>query len=406
MPCNKVFGSRAALAQHEEAKHPMQSTDHAEINGGNEGAAAEEESVRDPVEKPGEKSAEKLVANLPPPTFKCSDCEEAFYFDAALQEHQDLFAHGPFATREKKPETVTGPPAPRFKCENCDEAFHSGAMLREHEKKVRHGLSTEPKEEPVEKPVAGPPPPKFKCQVCGEAFYFAVMLTEHEKKLGHVSPVTSKKPVEKRAVGPPPPTMKCEDCNEAFYYQALLVEHYEKAGHGRWKATKKKVGEPVPPPQHKCEECNEAFYYIGKLYDHQERLGHGKRAAEKSKSVEKPTAEDKAERASVSVCKCTDCGRLYRDLDRFLDHMDHNHGRHPNPPQRCLTKVAPEEADAPVKKVMAGFRSKPCNEPFRNQHLLAVHWETRHKDAWFALFDQDNISDESLSYSDFQNFDN
>ncbi|KAF5541064.1 zinc finger domain-containing protein [Fusarium mexicanum] len=359
MPCNKVFGSRAALAQHEEAKHPMQSTDHAEINGGNEGAAAEEESVKDPLEKPGKKPAEKLVADLPPPTFKCSDCEEAFYFDAALQEHQDLFAHGPFATREKKPETVTRPP-----------------------------------------------PPKFKCQLCGEAFYFAVMLTEHEKKLGHVSPVISKKPIETGASGPPPPTMKCEDCNEAFYYQAMLVEHHEKAGHGRWKGTKKKVGEPVPPPQHMCEECNEAFYYIGKLYDHQERLGHGKRAAEKSKSVEKPTAEDKAERASVSVYKCTDCGRLYRDLDRFLDHMDHNHGRHPKPPQRCLTKVAPEEADAPVKKVTSGFRCKPCNEPFRNQHLLVVHWETRHKDAWFALFDQDNISDESLSYSDFQNFDN
>ncbi|KAF5628798.1 zinc finger domain protein [Fusarium sp. NRRL 52700] len=245
---------------------------------------SDEEPVAEPVKKPGESCTEKLHAELPPPPFKCSECDEAFHFTAALQEHQDLFAHGPMATREKKPETMTGPPAPRSKCENCDEAFHFAAMLLEHEKKVGHSPFPVPKTEPVDKPanesVAGPPPPRFKCRVCGEAFYFAVMRKEHERKARHVSP------------------------------------HHEKAGHGRWNRTKSKAGEPVRPPQHKCEECNEAFYYIDKLYDHQEKLGHGKWAAEKSKSVEKPTTEDKAERAIV-LDNISEESLSYSDFQNF-----------------------------------------------------------------------------------------
>ncbi|KAF4498909.1 metalloregulatory (zinc-responsiveness transcriptional activator) [Fusarium agapanthi] len=327
---------------------------------------SDREPVAEPIEKPGENCTEKLDAELPPPPFKCSDCDEAFYFTATLQEHQYMFAHGPMATRENEPEPVTGPPATRFNCRDCDEAFHFAAMLLEHEKKVGHGPFTLSKKEPVEKPadesIAGPPPPRFKCQVCGEAFYFAVVLNEHERKVGHVSPATSKKPVETTAAGPPPPKIKCEHCDEAFYYVAMLLEHQEKLSHGTW-------------------------------------------AAEKNKPIEKPTTEDNAKNASVLVFKCTACGRLYRNVNRFLGHMDHNHGRHPTNPHRCLTKVAPEEADAPFTKITSGFRCNPCNEPFRNQHLLANHWEERHENAWLALFDQGNISDESLSYSDFQKFD-
>ncbi|KAF5604868.1 zinc finger domain-containing protein [Fusarium pseudocircinatum] len=216
---------------------------------------SDKESVPDLVENTGETSAEKLAAELPPAPFKCQDCDEAFYYTAALGEHQEMFAHGPMAIREKKPEPAAGPSAPEFK----------------------------------------------------------------------------------------------------------------KGRSWQWAAEKNKAVE---------------------------------------KPAEKPTIEDKAGNASVSVYKCTDCGRLYRDVNLFQVHLGQNHGRHPTYYNRYLTKVTPEETDAPVKKVTSGFRCRPCNEPFRNQHLLVVHWETKHKDAWFALFDQDNISDESLSYSDFQNFDN
>ncbi|CVK84818.1 uncharacterized protein FMAN_01745 [Fusarium mangiferae] len=312
IPCNRGFRSRAALVQHEDAKHPMEKTERAEVRGGNKEIAAEEEHSKkekqvptgppaprgkcdfcrstfdhfdlleqhvirhnlwsddgpvtirkcdfcpktfysdeeleehirttyrfpspdewedtdgetdeenceksnedsneenereqEPVEKPGQNSAERQVAALPPPPFKCSDCDEAFYFNAALAEHQDTFAHGPMATGEKKPESVAGRPAPQFKCIECDEVFFFVAMRLEHEKKTRHGPSTEskkgpvekPVEVPAEKPVAGPPPPPFKCEDCSEAFYFVAMLTKHEKKLGH-GPCRGlkKKPVEK-----------------------------------------------------------------------------------------------------------------------------------------------------------------------------------------------------------------
>ncbi|KAF5571535.1 hypothetical protein FPHYL_281 [Fusarium phyllophilum] len=225
---------------------------------------------------------------------------------------------------------------------------------------------------------------------------------------------TGENSAEKLAAELPPAPLKCQHCDEAFYYVAVLLEHQEKVGHGQWKGTKDKAGEPVPPLQHKCEDCNTAFCYIDKLDGHQEKLGHGSWAAEKNepvnrpveKPVEKRTIEDKAENASISVLKFPDCGRLYRDVKPFLDHMDDNHGRLPWYPNKHLTKVTPEKADAPFKKVTSGFRCMPCNEPFRNQYLLAKHWETVHKDSWWALFDQDNMSDESLSYSDFQNFDN
>ncbi|KAG5787415.1 hypothetical protein H9Q69_013522 [Fusarium xylarioides] len=231
---------------------------------------SDKESVPDLVEHTGENSAEKLAAKLPPAPFKCQDCDETFYYTAALEEHQEMFAHGPMAIREKTPEPVKGPPPPHIQCRDCDEAFYFQAMLREHEEKIRHGPFMDPKKKPVEK----------------------------------------------------------------------------------------------------------------------------------------PTIEDKAKNASISVFKCPDCGRLYRNVKPFLDHMDDNHGRLPWYPNKHLTKVTPEKADAPFKKVTSGFRCMPCNEPFRNQDLLTKHWETVHKDSWWALFDQDNMSDESLSYSDLQNFDN
>lgn len=383
IPCNRVFRSRAALVQHEDAKHPMETTEGAGIHGGNKEVAAEEEYSKkekqvpagppaprwkcdfcrstfdhfdlleqhvirhnlwsddgpvtihkcdfcpktfysdeeleehirttyrfpspdewedtdgesdeenceesnevsneekerkqEPVEKPGENSAEKQVAALPPPQFKCRDCDEAFYFNAALAEHQDTFAHGPMATREKKPESDAGRPAPQFKCIECDEVFYFGAMRLEHEKKTGHGPSTESKEGPAEKPV--------------------------------------EVPAEKPVAGPPPPPFKCEDCSEAFYFVAMLTEHERKLGHGPCRGLKKK---PVEKP------------------------------------AEKPTTE----------------------------------------------------ADAPIKKVISGYRCRPCDKSFRNQHLLVKHWEKAHEDTWLSLFDQDNISEESLSYSDFQNFDN
>ncbi|KAG9508113.1 hypothetical protein J7337_001674 [Fusarium musae] len=242
-----------------------------ESNEGNE--ESDKESVPDLVETTGKTSGEKLAAELPPPPFKCQDCDEAFYYTAALGEHQEMFAHGPMATREKKPEPVAEPPAHEFKCRDCDEAFHHFIMLLEHQEKAGHGPLMKSVEKPVEKP------------------------------------------------------------------------------------------------------------------------------------AEKPTIEDKAGDASVSVYKCTDCGWLYREVNSFQTHLAWNHGRRSTYPNKHLTKVSPQEADAPAKKVTSGFRCKPCNEPFRNQYLLATHWRKTHEDAWWALFDKYNISDESISYSDFQNFD-
>ncbi|KAF5646597.1 hypothetical protein F25303_5408 [Fusarium sp. NRRL 25303] len=207
-------------------------------------------------------------------------------------------------------------------------------------------------------------------------------------------------------------SFRCQNCDEAFYYTAALGEHQEMFAHGPM-AIREKKPEPVeepPAPEIKCRDCDKAFCHFTMLLEHQQKAGHGSWAAEKNKAVEKPVEkpaiEDKVGNASISVFKCTDCGGLYCDVTPFLDHMGHNHARHPKLPNRYLTKVAPKEADAPFKKITSGFRCKPCNEPFRNQHLLVVHWEKRHEDAWDALFDQDNISDASLSYSDFQNFDN
>ncbi|KAF5720478.1 hypothetical protein FMUND_4300 [Fusarium mundagurra] len=243
---------------------------------------SDKESVPDLVENTGENSTERLAAELPPAPFKCQDCDETFYYTAALGEHQEMFAHGPMAIREKKPEPAAGPSTPEFKCRDCDEAFHHFTML---------------------------------------------------------------------------------------------LEHQEKAGHGSWAAEKSK---PAEKPAEKPVE----------------------------KPVEKPTVEGEAGNDSISVYKCTDCGRLYRDVNWFLVHLSRNHGRRPAYYYKYLTKVAPEEADAPAKKVTSGFRCRPCNEPFRNQYLLAKHWEKTHEDAWWALFDKYNISGESISYSDFRNFDN
>ncbi|KAF5647630.1 uncharacterized protein FTJAE_1686 [Fusarium tjaetaba] len=279
---------------------------------------SDEESVPDLVENTGKRSGEKLAAELPPPPFKCQDCDEAFYYTAALGEHQEMFAHGPVAIRENEREPAAGPSAPEFKCRDCEEAFHHFTMLLEHQEKVGHGPFLKLVEKPVEKPAAAP-------------------------------------------------EFKCRDCDEAFHHFTVLLEHQEKAGHGSWAAGKNKAVE---------------------------------------KPVEKPTIEDKAGDVSVSVYKCTDCGRLYRDVNSIQAHLAWNHGRRSTDPNRYLTKVSPEEADAPAKKVTSGFRCKPCNQPFRNQYLLPKHWRKTHEDAWWALFDQDNISDESLSYSDFQNFDN
>ncbi|KAF5663922.1 zinc finger protein [Fusarium denticulatum] len=75
---------------------------------------SDEESNEEPAEKPGENCTEKLDAELPSPPFKCSDCDEVFYFNAELGGHQYMFAYGPMATREEKPEPIAGPPAPRF----------------------------------------------------------------------------------------------------------------------------------------------------------------------------------------------------------------------------------------------------------------------------------------------------
>jgi hypothetical protein len=129
-----------------------------ESNEGNE--ESDKESVPDLVETTGKTSGEKLAAELPPPPFKCQDCDEAFYYTAALGEHQEMFAHGPMATREKKQEPALGPSAPEYECGDCGEVFYSFSMLLDHQREVIHGYFVKLVEQPAEKPVAAP---EFKC---------------------------------------------------------------------------------------------------------------------------------------------------------------------------------------------------------------------------------------------------
>ncbi|KAF5251224.1 hypothetical protein FANTH_3659 [Fusarium anthophilum] len=226
-------------AKHEEAKHPMQSTDHAEINGRNEEAAAEEESVKDPVEKPGKKSAEKLHAvktaepeddpiedasgdspknqdtekeiaesentedktsnkenenatESHPALLECEDCFDQFYDFESLFRHSVWFCRTPWA---KWVRIATGRSAPErlahlYKCEFCPQVFHTFASLYAHQKFLSHGPYWDGvnRTKPLKKLYEGKtnenwkehdPLLVYRCSECGETFDRMETFTDH-----------------------------------------------------------------------------------------------------------------------------------------------------------------------------------------------------------------------------------
>ncbi|KAF4956025.1 hypothetical protein FGADI_4198 [Fusarium gaditjirri] len=402
---DKTFNQQSTLDKHNTDKHGLEKED------GNDEEASKAEKTNstfhqfDLLEQ--HVIRHKLRSDEGPVTIlKCDFCDKTFYSDDELEEHMKttyrLNSYDGWQDTDEEDYEERNDEDDEDN-ENDEEDDESG---EESDEQIDEEPLNEPVKEPVEKsaekPVAGPPPPSFKCQTCDEAFYFAVLLHEHERKVDHgIWARETNKRVKTLAAGPPPPTIKCELCDEAFYYVAMLREHQEKARHSPWEERNNMAArEPVQPPQHKCEDCSEAFHNIGKLEDLKKKLGHGTWATEKNKPVEKPVERP------ITVFKCTDCGRPYRDAEPFMDHMYQNHGRDVKNFDRYIRNVAPEDDAGPFKTVTSGFRCKPCNEPFRSPHLLAKHWEKTHADTWWSLFGQDNVSDVSLSYSEFQDFDN
>ncbi|SCV33257.1 uncharacterized protein FFB14_04413 [Fusarium fujikuroi] len=108
----KVFRSRAALLQHEDAKRPMEMTDGAGIRGGNKEVAAEE--VHSKKEK-------QVPVGPPAPLWKCDFYRSTFDHFDLLEQH--VIRHNLWS--DDGPVII-------HKCDFCPKTFYSDEELEEH----------------------------------------------------------------------------------------------------------------------------------------------------------------------------------------------------------------------------------------------------------------------------------
>ncbi|KAH7269252.1 uncharacterized protein BKA55DRAFT_548128 [Fusarium redolens] len=124
------------------------------------------------------------------------------------------------------------------------------------------------------------------------------------------------------------------------------------------------------------------------------------------------TRDESESGLAFKVCECIPCHKAFRSRTAFLQHEDAKHSMEmaeATEPAFLETqdpKDTDEPTHVPVEVVRSGFRCTPCNESFRSQYILAKHWENEHLRTWWDLFDEANVSEVSLTYSEFEDYDN
>ncbi|KAF5663786.1 hypothetical protein FCIRC_11075 [Fusarium circinatum] len=295
---------------------------------------SDEESDKEPAEKPGESCIEKLDAELPPPPFKCSDCNEAFYFNAKLEEHRDKHA---VKTAEPQDDPI-------------QDASGDSPKNQDTEKEIAESENAEDK-------------------TCNK---------ENEK-----------------ATESHPALLECEDCFDEFYDFESLHRHSVWFCRTRWaKWVRVATGRAAPERLahlYKCDFCPQVFHTFASLYAHQKFLSHGPYwdGVNRTKPLKKgKTNENWKEHDPLLVYRCSECAETFDRMETFTNHTWYKHEnvlRHPND---FLEKLPPP--NVPEKTVKSGYRCTSCDEPFRSEDLLAKHWESEHTETWLQLFDRGN----------------
>ncbi|KAF9779363.1 hypothetical protein IL306_001908 [Fusarium sp. DS 682] len=378
MSCNKAFRSRAALVQHEDAKHP-ETTEETE---------PAENPVEDITNVPSKNEDIKQEVTKPENTKDKESSKENSFQDVA-----DDFAKMKITNSEvAKPENTT---------------------------------EKDPNKENQNPP--GPPPPKHNCKDCGEAFYFTIMLSEHEKKFGH-GPFAGRKKKE--------PVEKAKDEINWVHAFELHGKSHEDLIPFKKKETSKEGNKPTKQPNKKttgppltplnCQHCYETFYYFIELEKHEENCLFRPRPKYREKKFAE--TEEKGTETWVYTCPERTCNkRSFRNLEALRAHSYGLHGITYIDARSVLTKEAPKDINNPTTQAPKetsntanqapkktnnstkhtskglGFRCIPCDKSFRAEHALEKHWEKEHSNTWWSLFDEDNVSDVSLTYSEFEN---
>ncbi|KAF4338685.1 zinc finger domain protein [Fusarium beomiforme] len=233
--------------------------------------------------------------------------------------------------------------------------------------------------------------------------------------------------------GSPLPSNKCETCGETFIFSVMLSGHYEETGHGPHGPRAGSNKKPVEKPKDEIKEgLNELDAYVFTLHGnfYNDLTPFKKReiaCLTFGRSLRRRSSQKKADKFGCLLARNVDVKISLPSLRSFRAHSEIRHGISYVNASPFLTKAAPKDIDNSTKQASMetsntanrapkdadnstkhvskwpGFRCIPCNKSFRAEHTLEQHWEDQHSNTWWSLFDEDNLSDVSLTYSEFEN---